>query len=457
MNLKPSAAHVLLAASLLCISGLVHGQTVAYVANALSNTVSVIDTETNQVVATIPVGQTPVGVVFSPDGTKAYVTNNGNDTGGSISVIDTATNTVVATVPVGGSTDFSAITPDGKKLYVPSGRDNAVFVVDLSANIVIEPPIELGFAPVSVAVAPDNTRAFVLNAIGNTIAVIDLATDTLLAPITLSQTNFFGPAMLAISPDGKRLYVPGGVNFSMTVVDTTINSEIARVVIVFAGGGQKSVAVSPDSSRVYASIAPSSVFMLDAITNTIEAGPIQVGSVPFGMAITPDGSFLYVANEGDGTVSVVDTNTNTVVGPPITVGPSPVGIAIQSLSSPFASFGIKQLNIGNQNFEIQGSFVLGANSSGLDLAHQPLTLKVGDFALTIPQGQFRQVGGHLHFKFEGLIGGTKVIFDLKAENQSTTEFSFDVKVKTQLAAIANPVTVVLKIGENVGIGSFIQQ
>jgi YVTN family beta-propeller protein len=439
------------------LAGLAHGQTVAYVANAQSNNVSVIDTQTNQVVATIPVGQTPVGVVFSPDGTRAYITNNGSNTGGSISVIDTATSTVVATVPVGGSTDFSAITPDGKKLYVPSGRDNAVFVVDLSVNAVTEPPIPLGFAPVSMVVAPDNTRAFVLGAFGNTIGVIDLATDTLLAPINLSPANFIGPAIMAISPDGKRLYVPGGVNFTTTVIDTTTNSEIARVVIVFAAGGQRSVAVSPDSSRVYANIAPSSVFMLDAITNTIEAGPIQVGSVPFGMAITPDGSFLYVANEGDGTVSVVDTNTNTVVGPPITVGPSPVGIAIQSLSSPFASFIIKQLNIGNQNFQIQGSFVLGANSTGLDLAHQPVTLKVGDFALTIPQGQFRQVGGHLHFKFEGFIGGTKVNFDLKAENQSTTEFSFDAKVTTQLGAIGNPVNVGLKIGENTGTRSVIQQ
>src|ERR1019366_2879897 len=73
--------------------------TFAYVANAgSSTTVSVIDTATNAVVATVPVGTTPHGVAVNPAGTFAYVTNQTSNT---VSVIDTATNTVVATVPVG--------------------------------------------------------------------------------------------------------------------------------------------------------------------------------------------------------------------------------------------------------------------------------------------------------------------------------------------------------------------
>jgi YVTN family beta-propeller protein len=44
------------------------------------------------------------------------------------------------------------------------------------------------------------------------------------------------------------------------------------------------------------------------------------GSTPFGVAVTPDGSRVYVANGGDGTVSVISTATNTVAGSPIVVG-----------------------------------------------------------------------------------------------------------------------------------------
>ena len=70
----------------------------AYVTNIDSNNVSVIDTATNTVVATVPVGNNPCGVAVTPDGKHVYVTNDGSNT---VSVIDTATNTVVATVPVG--------------------------------------------------------------------------------------------------------------------------------------------------------------------------------------------------------------------------------------------------------------------------------------------------------------------------------------------------------------------
>src|SRR5207253_2201487 len=55
--------------------------------------------------------------------------------------------------------------------------------------------------------------------------------------------------------------------------------------------------------------------------------PIPVGSVPFGIAITPDGTTAYVANEGSNNVTPIATASNTP-GTPITVGSSPPGIAI---------------------------------------------------------------------------------------------------------------------------------
>jgi YVTN family beta-propeller protein len=53
----------------------------------------------------------PVGVAVTPDGTHAYVANAFSK---NVSVIDTASNTVVATVAVGTGPDGVAITPDGK-------------------------------------------------------------------------------------------------------------------------------------------------------------------------------------------------------------------------------------------------------------------------------------------------------------------------------------------------------
>src|SRR5258708_18266136 len=107
----------------------------AYVTNAGNNTVSVIATASNTVVATIPVGACPTGVAITPDGTHAYVTNFNDST---VSVIATTNNAVVATIPVGNG---------------PA-------------------PGALGAEPIGVAITPDGTHAYVTNDVGGTAAVI---------------------------------------------------------------------------------------------------------------------------------------------------------------------------------------------------------------------------------------------------------------------------------------------
>jgi YVTN family beta-propeller protein len=57
----------------------------AYITNLNANSVSVIDTGSNTVSATIPIGIHPHGVALSPDGRHVYVTNEGTS---SVSVIE---------------------------------------------------------------------------------------------------------------------------------------------------------------------------------------------------------------------------------------------------------------------------------------------------------------------------------------------------------------------------------
>jgi YVTN family beta-propeller protein len=91
----------------------------AYITNSDTvGTVSVINTATNSVTATITVRQGPVGVAVSPDGRKVYVANGGS---GTVSVIDTATNAVTAEITVGVEPSGVAVSPDGSKLYVANG------------------------------------------------------------------------------------------------------------------------------------------------------------------------------------------------------------------------------------------------------------------------------------------------------------------------------------------------
>ncbi|MGH8499933.1 MAG: YncE family protein, partial [Methylococcales bacterium] len=69
----------------------------AYIANAADGTVSVIDTGTRTVIATIAVGSNPTHVAVNEQGTRAYVRN-----GETVSVIDTSNNTVIASPVIPG-------------------------------------------------------------------------------------------------------------------------------------------------------------------------------------------------------------------------------------------------------------------------------------------------------------------------------------------------------------------
>ena len=66
--------------------------------------------------------------------------------------------------------------------------------------------------------------------------------------------------------------------------------------------------------------------VIDTATNTVVKA-VTVGGGPYGVDITPLGSFAYVTNVNDNTVSVIKTSTNTVVKT-VTVGSSPGGVAI---------------------------------------------------------------------------------------------------------------------------------
>jgi YVTN family beta-propeller protein len=78
-----------------------------------------------------------------PDGARVYLSNGGD---GTVMAIDTASDQVVATIPVGRRPWNMAITRDGAKLYVANGRSNSVSVIDTAKNVRIK-DIAVGETP----------------------------------------------------------------------------------------------------------------------------------------------------------------------------------------------------------------------------------------------------------------------------------------------------------------------
>jgi YVTN family beta-propeller protein len=105
---------------------------------AASGTVSLVDLEAGRETAQIEVGLHPSDLVLSPDGRALYVANANSDT---VSVLDTAAGAVVGTLnarpeaelPFGSQPNALALAPDGSRLYVANAGNNAVAVLGLGA------------------------------------------------------------------------------------------------------------------------------------------------------------------------------------------------------------------------------------------------------------------------------------------------------------------------------------
>ncbi len=137
---------------------------------ASSGTVSVIDLNTRKVIKEIKVHLHPCGMALHPDGKKLYVANANSDL---ISVINTQTDEVIknlnpkpmAELPFGSAPNALAISLDGKTLYAANGGNNLIAVIDLTTDKV-KGLIPTGWYPGAVVLSKDGSKLFVANTKG---------------------------------------------------------------------------------------------------------------------------------------------------------------------------------------------------------------------------------------------------------------------------------------------------
>jgi len=281
----------------------------AYVANANDNTLSVITTATDTVVATVPVGALPYGVAAAPSGAAVYVTGFGDDV---LSVVDAATNRVVRTISLSTPQDPQdnpvrvALSPDGSTAYVTL-RGGAVVTVDLATGVVTH-LVWVGDYPNGIAVGPDGSSLYVPSCRTDMLTVIDTATAT----VTRTVPGVGGcDASVAVTPDGRSVWVSG--DNGVAVVDVVTSTVIHTLPITYAGG----IAFSPDGRRAY--IADTQTNTVDVLDTTTPAvlDSVPAGRTPQSIAVSPDGFTAWVADTATNTVSVVDTG---LAAPPTVTG-----------------------------------------------------------------------------------------------------------------------------------------
>ncbi|HHT9116574.1 MAG TPA: YncE family protein, partial [Candidatus Wunengus californicus] len=146
-----------------------------YAADGDSNQVAVIDTRTDNVVRTIPVGQNPWRAYMSPDGTKAVVPNNDDQT---VTVIDVKTHKVITTFPGGeGMTGINFVN-GGKKAYIISQPESALYVIDMEKYRELK-RIKFGEGLMleTATTTPDGKTVYLACSTNNSVYIIDGITD----------------------------------------------------------------------------------------------------------------------------------------------------------------------------------------------------------------------------------------------------------------------------------------
>jgi YVTN family beta-propeller protein len=147
------------------------GEARAFVTCQRDREVVEVDLATRKVARRIQVGGQPVKLVASRDGARLYVANANGD---SVSVVDVAGGRVIAELPTaapdgaatalrGSNPNALALSPDESRLYVTNGGNNDVAVIDLASRRVVG-LVPTGFYPTSVAVSKDGAHLFVAHA-----------------------------------------------------------------------------------------------------------------------------------------------------------------------------------------------------------------------------------------------------------------------------------------------------
>src|SRR5208337_1246292 len=278
----------------------------------------------------LPANSAPNFVAVAPTDTTAYVTlpdyvpdpsNFPNDD--AVGVVSTQSNNVLATIMVGNNPVALAVTPDKSKLYVANQGDGTISAfntVDRSARTITG---SLTYPPIWLVARTDSQRVYVLeqttiHGLGGTLAWIDTT--------STAGPDAFTVAAVAALPDGSRAYVGSNARFEVdvTISNASLNSDNVHTTYTYSLSSS-----TPDllSGMV---ITISNVYSTGFDKNKIPPSDfdgtftiLSVGGGTFEVANAPTDTYIRggagVAPNICPQVTVINATSNTIKTPQITI------------------------------------------------------------------------------------------------------------------------------------------
>lgn len=309
------------------------------VANKSDATVSLVDLDRREVVATLPTGAGPHEVAVSPNGRLAVVSNYGTREapGSSLTLLDVPGARVMRTIELGAwrrPHGLAWLDDDVVLVTVESSR--ACVAVDTRSGTVVRQVITDQEVSHMVAVAPGGARAFVANIGSGTVTAIDPVAGVKLRDLATGA----GAEGIAITPDGRQVWVTNRAADTVTVLDAAslevaaqLESPAFPIRAAATPDGRHVLITNARSGdlAVFATAAPALVRRVELPGEASGSGHLfgdvfGRSSVPIGVVVARDGGRAYVAHTAADFVSVVDLATWQVVGR-LTAGREPDGMA----------------------------------------------------------------------------------------------------------------------------------
>ena len=272
--------------------------------------------------------RSPIEMAFSPDGRLLYVVCEAND---ELRVVDVQSGKVVSAVPVGHVPRGIALSRDGRQIYVTNAWSDTVSVID-AATLKVARTLPTGFEPIGIVCDQSGQTLYVANRLSNDISVIDVNTGQEIKRLLAGR----GASYLALAADGKwvygtHIYPNAGAfrtppNSEITVIDTARQVVVERKRLHNVAGVFH-VALSADGKfGVAAQLRPKNLVPLAhvehgwvfgdslALFGDDVGGTVQVPldeldryyALPWGVAIAPDKSKIFVTTAGSENVTVID-------------------------------------------------------------------------------------------------------------------------------------------------------
>jgi YVTN family beta-propeller protein len=265
----------------------------------------------------LPLGDLPLNIQLSASGRLLAVTNNGQSTQ-SIQLIDPKNEKLLDERIISKSWYGLAFSHDEKTLYASGGNDNRILAFHIEDNkIGVADTIKLAPAswpknkvcPTGIAVNKSNTRLYTVTKEDSALYVVDLKNNSVIKQVKLPAEAY----SCILSPDDKNLYISiwGG---EKVVVYNTVSQSFTKS--LKTGSHPNELLLNKKGTYLFVANAnDNTVSIINTVTEKIVETVSTVlypthltGSTTNGLALSPDEKTLYIANADNNCLAVFDVS-----------------------------------------------------------------------------------------------------------------------------------------------------